>query len=116
MEELGYGSADDQIVAAVAWEANSTSTFTAVDEKNPLSVPACPDLHNFNLLYTAPVVGRFALQGQVDKWTPFASSRFSKISATEEGLAFTVQGSEGETVKINCIEYPALKQHQITVT
>jgi len=114
LDELGYDS-DSHLIA---FEANTTDTIVSINKSNGLTLLAKPSEYDFQLYYLAPVLlNGFAFQGEVSKWAPFASARFSNIEyeVHSPGIIVTVEGSPGENVELGCVD-SNMQQHLVSLT
>jgi hypothetical protein len=114
LQELGY----DSETVLVAFEANTTNTIVMVNSTSDLKLRANPIEYDFFLYYLAPVLGNgIAFQGEVSKWAPFSTSRFSAIQYEENSpwIWITMDGEPGESVQVGCVDLQ-LKQHLIATT
>jgi hypothetical protein len=92
--EMGYGATD----ALVAVEVNATSTVLSLSSGQSLSVPACGKM-DFRLYAVSPRLWNgWAVLGELSKWVPVNSRRFTGIQADTDGVTVGLRGAPGECV------------------
>lgn len=104
---------------AAAYAINATSfdvaslVVRAFNDATPLDVAPC-GLEDFQVWHTSPVVGDWALLGDLSKFVPVNEMRFSNLQVGAAGMSVDVTGSPGETVVVTFFD--AAKSATVTAT
>jgi len=96
-----------------AADLNSVGFIPFSSPTDGIPVKACA-LDDFQLWHTAPAQcdSTWALMGQLTKWVPASSRRFTATSCTEGSLVVSVSGAAGEAVDVS---FASLKNGGVVV-
>jgi hypothetical protein len=117
LSPLGPAVLPQQSFLAYNWYTGHASLLS-FNNKNPTAMPPLEpgyEGHGYFVVVPTPL-DKWTLLGEVDKFVPLSSKRFTRVVADGSGLSVTLEGAGGEDVRVCALSNPGLEKVCKTVS